>query len=181
MDPIKYASLAVDEYEDIEQGKEKTNEWRKSIVNPCKPSNALRNALAMGCGILFLSAYAFSKSPLDFRAMHTARRDDMHLPALPTYQLDPELISHLGPYGPRHVIPSKFSSEAPKGCDVSMISILQRHGARYPTGDGEGARIDAALGKLSQVTNVTDPSLQFVLDFKYPYIADQLVLLGQKQ
>ncbi|CAE7208387.1 unnamed protein product [Rhizoctonia solani] len=105
----------------------------------------------------------------------------MHLPALPTYQLDPELINHLGPYGPRHVIPSKFSSEAPKGCDVSMISILQRHGARYPTGDGEGARIDAALGKLSQVTNVTDPSLQFVLDFKYPYIADQLVLLGQKQ
>ncbi|KDN33836.1 hypothetical protein RSAG8_13076, partial [Rhizoctonia solani AG-8 WAC10335] len=181
MNPAKYSTLDADEYEDLEQCKKETNNWQKSIVNPCKPSNALRNALAVGCGILFLSAYAFSKSPLDFRTSHPARRGDIHLPALPTYQLDSELINHLGPYGPRHAVPSKISPETPKGCGVSMISILQRHGARYPTGDGEGARIDAALGKLSNVTNVTDPSLEFVLDFKYPYIADQLVLLGQKQ
>ncbi|CUA76359.1 hypothetical protein RSOLAG22IIIB_12240 [Rhizoctonia solani] len=182
MNPVKYAPLAADEYEDLEGCKKETYQWQRSIhiVNPCKPSNALRNALAIGCGILFLSAYAFSKSPLDLRATHSMRRG-IQLPALPTYELDSELINHLGPYGPRHVVPSKISSETPKGCDVSMISILQRHGARYPTGDGEGARIDTALGKLSQVTNVTDPSLDFVLDFKYPYIADQLVLLGQKQ
>ncbi|KEP49980.1 histidine acid phosphatase [Rhizoctonia solani 123E] len=181
MNPVKYTLLVVDEYKDLEKCKNESYGWQNSIVNPCKPSNALRNALAVGCGILFLSAYAFSKSPLDFRASHSPRRGDIHLPALPTYQLDSELINHLGPYGPRHAVPSKISSETPKGCDVSMISILQRHGARYPTGDGEGARIDTALGKLSQVTNVTDPSLEFVLDFKYPYIADQLVPLGQKQ
>ncbi|KAG8684231.1 hypothetical protein FRC11_012430 [Ceratobasidium sp. 423] len=179
MNPVKYSPLPSHAQEDLEQCKEETSEWQESIGNPCKAKRTLRNALAIGCGILFLSAYAFSK-PTHY-AIHAFRRDGGHSPALPTYQLDPELINHLGPYGPRHAVPSKISPETPKGCDVSMISILQRHGARYPTGDGEGARIDAALGKLSNVTTVTDPSLQFVLGFKYPYVADQLVLLGQKQ
>ncbi|KAG8722937.1 hypothetical protein FRC11_002633, partial [Ceratobasidium sp. 423] len=179
MNPVRYSPLPAHAQKDLEQCKEETSEWQESIGNPCKARHTLRNALAIGCGILFLSAYAFSK-PTHY-AIHAFRRDGGHSPALPTYQLDPELINHLGPYGPRHAVPSKISSETPKGCDVSMISILQRHGARYPTGDGEGARIDTALGKLSNVTTVTDPSLQFVLDFKYPYVADQLVLLGQKQ
>ncbi|KAH7327620.1 histidine phosphatase superfamily [Rhizoctonia solani] len=179
MNPVKYFPLAADDHEDLEQCKEKSHEWQKSTVNPCSPSNTLRSALAIGCGILFLSAYAFTKPTL--YTIRSVRRDNVYLPALPTYQLDPELISHLGPYGPRHAILSKISSENPKGCEVSMISILQRHGARYPTGDGEGARIDAALGKLSTVKEITDPALEFVRDFKYPYIADQLVSLGQRQ
>ncbi|KAJ1307056.1 hypothetical protein OPQ81_008035 [Rhizoctonia solani] len=178
MDPAKYSPLATHDDRDIEKCKE-DSEWQESIANPCGPKNTLRNALAVGCGILFLSAYAFTKSPVG--KIHLIRENDMHPPALPTYELDPELINHLGPYGPRHPVPSNISAEVPNGCDVSMISILQRHGARYPTGDGEGARIDTALGKLSTVTNVTDPSLQFILDFKYSYVADQLVPFGQRQ
>ncbi|GAB1525295.1 hypothetical protein RhiTH_008453 [Rhizoctonia solani] len=187
MNPVNYSPLATDckESKDLEfcdqheQLGEESSRWHDLIVDQCRPIKAFRNALIVGCGILFLSAYAFSESP--HHKVHSGQRNGVKFPVLPTYQLDPELISHLGPYGPRRAVSSQISSEIPEGCSVSMISILQRHGARYPTGDGEGARIDAALDKLSRVTNTTDPSLEFVLGFKYPYVADQMVSLGQRQ
>ncbi|CAE6441626.1 unnamed protein product [Rhizoctonia solani] len=185
MNPVKYAPLAVQDSKDLEcceqheQLEEENSRWHSLIVDQCKPIKAFRNALIVGCGILFLGAYAFSESP--HHKTHPGQRHEGDLPALPTYHLDRKLIEHLGPYGPRHAVPSKISSDTPEGCSVSMISILQRHGARYPTGDGEGARIEAALNKLSRVTSTTDPSLEFALDFKYPYMADQMVLFGQKQ
>ncbi|KAF8751581.1 histidine acid phosphatase family [Rhizoctonia solani] len=163
MNPVNYSPLATDckESKDLEfcdqheQLGEESSRWHDLIVDQCRPIKAFRNALIVGCGILFLSAYAFSESP--HHKDHSGQRNGAKLPVLPTYQLDPELISHLGPYGPRRAVSSQISSEIPEGCSVSMISILQRHGARYPTGDGEGARIDAALDKLSRVMNTTDP------------------------
>ncbi|QRV98152.1 histidine phosphatase family containing protein [Ceratobasidium sp. AG-Ba] len=61
-----------------------------------------------------------------------------------------------------------------------MVSILQRHGARHPTEDA-GLDIEATLAKAKAAHDITDPSLQFVYNFTYSYIPEQLVWFGRKQ
>lgn len=63
---------------------------------------------------------------------------------------------------------------------VCSLIQLQRHGARFPTANG-GVGIDAALVKLKGVQNITDPLLQFVPRFTFPFTAEQLVPFGRNQ
>ncbi|KAF8606065.1 phosphoglycerate mutase-like protein [Ceratobasidium sp. AG-I] len=104
-------------------------------------------------------------------------------PALPSYNLDPDIAHNLGAYGPRYAVPSKIPSKVPTGCNVKMISILQRHGARYPT-KGSGSAITATLTKLKAVQNITASAFQFVPNYTFPFTSadiDQLVPFGRSQ
>ncbi|CAE7205589.1 unnamed protein product, partial [Rhizoctonia solani] len=137
---------------------------------------SVKHILVLG-GVLLVIAYVhserlFSSSPV--------AKGGSQLPVLPSYQLDPQIAYNLGPYGARYAVPSKISSEVPKGCSVTMVNVLQRHGARYPT-TGAGVRIDVALTKLKQVANIAEPSLHFISTFNYTYTADQLNDFGRKQ
>lgn len=105
---------------------------------------------------------------------------DIQMPALPSYDLNPDIAYNLGPYSPRYAVPSNISSDLPQGCAVSMVNILQRHGARYPT-TGAGEKIAASLAKLKLVHSITDPSLQFVPNFTYSFVGNQLVPFGRAQ
>ncbi|KDN33835.1 hypothetical protein RSAG8_13075, partial [Rhizoctonia solani AG-8 WAC10335] len=135
----------------------------------------VKYVLVLG-GVLSVVAYVHSE-PL-FSARQVAMGGSQ-LPVMPGYQLDSKIAHNLGLHVPRYAVPSKISSAVPKGCNVTMINILQRHGARYPT-KGPGADIDAALLKLKGVMNITEPSLQFISSFNYTYTAEQLNDFGRK-
>ncbi|CAE6359559.1 unnamed protein product [Rhizoctonia solani] len=159
-------------------GREETNSlgcfadsWRQ-----LRRKMGVRNILILG-GVLSVVAYVHSEPIL---STSPVARDSSKLPVLPSYQLDSKIAHYLGPYGPRYAVPSKISSEVPKGCNVTMINILQRHGARYPT-KGSGAEIDATLAKLKRVMTINEPSLKFISTFNYTYVADQLNDFGRKQ
>ncbi|KAL5632998.1 hypothetical protein ACGC1H_003477 [Rhizoctonia solani] len=136
----------------------------------------VKHALVLG-GVLSVVAYVHSK-PL-FSTSPVARGDSQLL-VMPSYQLDSKIAHNLGPYGARYSVPSTLSSKVPEGCDVTMVNILQRHGARYPT-KGSGSEIDATLLKLKGVVNIAEPSLRFISTFNYTYIPDQLNDFGRKQ
>ncbi|KAF8704572.1 histidine acid phosphatase family, partial [Rhizoctonia solani] len=159
-------------------GREETNSldcflatWRR-----LRRKMGVRNVLILG-GVLSVATYVHSE-PLVL--INPISRANSQLPVLPSYQLDANIAHYLGPYGPRYTVPSKISSEIPKGCSVTMINILQRHGARYPT-KGSGAGIDASLAKLKGVAAISEPSLKFISTFNYTYVADQLNDFGRKQ
>ncbi|KAH7327619.1 histidine phosphatase superfamily [Rhizoctonia solani] len=128
-------------------------------------------------GVLSVAAYVHSEPLLSTSVVARAKSQ---LPAMPSYQVDSKIAYNLGPYGARYSVPSKISSEVPKGCNVTMVNILQRHGARYPT-KGSGEAIDAALAKLKGTMNITESSLRFISTFNYTYTADQLNDFGRKQ
>ncbi|QRV98153.1 histidine phosphatase family containing protein [Ceratobasidium sp. AG-Ba] len=102
------------------------------------------------------------------------------LPTMPSYSLSTQVAYNLGAYAARYVVPGPISTEVPSGCTVSMINILQRHGARYPTEDAAGA-IQSALSKARSAHNITDKSLKFVPRFSYPNMTEQLVPFGRNQ
>ncbi|KAG8726554.1 hypothetical protein FRC12_023293 [Ceratobasidium sp. 428] len=133
-------------------------------------------------GLLSAAAYVQS-NPLEPRATYdpvTSKPYDSQLPTLPSYRLDPDIANNLGAYSARYAVPSRISSEVPRGCAVTMINVLQRHGARYPTEDA-GADIDAVLAKVKAARNIIDPSLKFVSSFNYSFTAEQLVPFGRNQ
>ncbi|KAG9103772.1 hypothetical protein FRC06_008090 [Ceratobasidium sp. 370] len=133
-------------------------------------------------GLLSAAAYVQS-NPVESRTTYDPIAPGSHdskLPILPSYKLDPDIANNLGAYSARYVVPSDISSGVPRGCDVTMINILQRHGARYPTQDA-GVAINAALAKTKTAQNITDTSLKFVPDFNYSFIAEQLVPFGRNQ
>ncbi|CAE6396515.1 unnamed protein product, partial [Rhizoctonia solani] len=106
----------------------------------------------------------------------------LNLPKLPSYNLSPQVAHNLGPYSARYEVQSNISSALPLGCNVTMINVLQRHGARYPTGKA-GIAIENTLAKLNKIAvqDITEPSLQFVPTFRYSYVPSQLVPFGRVQ
>ncbi|KAG9126995.1 hypothetical protein FRC07_001075 [Ceratobasidium sp. 392] len=148
---------------------------------PIRYKMGLVGALVVA-GLLSAAAYVQS-NPVDSRptrAPVTLEPYGSQLPTLPSYKLDADIANNLGAYSARYVVPNRIPSTIPEGCAVSMINILQRHGARYPTEDA-GVDINAALTKTRLAQNITDPSLKFISSFNYSFIAEQLVPFGRRQ
>ncbi|KAF9645613.1 phosphoglycerate mutase-like protein [Thelephora ganbajun] len=89
-------------------------------------------------------------------------------------------------YSPYHPA-GKFEGSTREGCVVSQVSILQRHGARYPT-TGVAKAIIKALKKLQAAASYDDPKLHFLKNYTYDlgvndllkYGADQSYALGEE-
>ncbi|GAA6015338.1 hypothetical protein JCM10207_008954 [Rhodosporidiobolus poonsookiae] len=105
--------------------------------------------------ITSLAAVA-AAAPLEERAVKTA---------LPSY-----IASNLGPYSPWAA--AGTYQDAPAGCTIDMVNILQRHGQRYPTANA-GKKISASVAKLQAATSLTG-DLTFVKNYKYALSADNL-------
>ncbi|CAE6417610.1 unnamed protein product [Rhizoctonia solani] len=137
-------------------------------------------ALLTAASILYFQT---QYQPLGFESLQVELdAAQSNLPILPAYGLDPSIAHNLGPYSARYTVPGNISSSLPVGCKVSMINVLQRHGARYPT-NGTGEEIKVTLEKLKKVQaqDVIEPSLKFVSTFDYSFIPEQLVEFGRLQ
>ncbi|KAF8523950.1 phosphoglycerate mutase-like protein, partial [Hysterangium stoloniferum] len=67
-----------------------------------------------------------------------------------------------------------------KGCSLTQVNILQRHGARFPTSSA-GARIQSAVAKLQNATTIVAANLQFVKTYVYDLGHDDLISFGAAQ
>lgn len=64
--------------------------------------------------------------------------------------------------------------------NLTTITQLQRHGARFPTTKATG-NISSAVFKLRSATTYTDPSLQFLTNYTYSLGENDSVPLGALQ
>ncbi|KAL7410294.1 histidine phosphatase superfamily [Mrakia frigida] len=94
-----------------------------------------------------------------------------------------EVFSKLGPYSPyADRTDSSASYDLPSGCEVSQVTILQRHGARYPTKKANVV-IQTALTKLANLTASQLPSEFKFLDGYtfFGFEVDALTDFGRKE
>ncbi|QRV84118.1 histidine phosphatase family containing protein [Ceratobasidium sp. AG-Ba] len=140
---------------------------------------AARLVVALAAATL-LAFVAYTLSNPAKSALPSSGARNAAWPSMPSYSLSPEVAHNLGAYAARYVVPGPISTEVPSGCNVSMISILQRHGARYPIEESSVA-IQKALSKARSARNITNPLLKFVPGFSYPNQSEQLVPFGRNQ
>ncbi|KAG8939750.1 hypothetical protein FRC03_006087 [Tulasnella sp. 419] len=78
---------------------------------------------------------------------------------------------------------SSISSSVPDGCSVTLVSTLQRHGARNPT-SRELNLIVQTLNKIKSIAShrpPVDPSFAFISSYDIRFGAESLVPFGRKQ
>ncbi|EJU01676.1 phosphoglycerate mutase-like protein [Dacryopinax primogenitus] len=102
---------------------------------------------------------------------------------------DFDIFKHWGNLSPWYSVPSfglDSSPLVPDGCRVTMLNILHRHGARYPTSSGEGVgpagfatRLHNAL--TSGKTWSAGGDLDFLNDWVWMLGADVLTPFGREQ
>ncbi|CAK5265068.1 unnamed protein product [Mycena citricolor] len=84
-----------------------------------------------------------------------------------------------GAYTPYY--PVQEYKAPPAGCAITQVNILQRHGARFPTG-GAAANIISAVQKLQRVhARYTHPAMAFLRSFEYDLGVADLVPFGALQ
>lgn len=94
----------------------------------------------------------------------------------PTDHLPARIFQHLGQYSP--YFPVAAYVQPPSHCHIDQVSILQRHGARYPT-SGAAKAIRQTLRKLQRQSAIgDDPQLAFLKSYKYDLGEEELVPLG---
>ncbi|TCD68638.1 hypothetical protein EIP91_010293 [Steccherinum ochraceum] len=99
-------------------------------------------------------------------------------PITPTLNVPKDTQLDWAQYSP--YFPIEPYQEAPEGCTIDQVNILQRHGARFPT-SGAGQRIQDALAKLLAVRQFKDPRLDFLRTFTYDLGTNDLVPFGAAQ
>ncbi|KAJ4470090.1 phytase [Lentinula aciculospora] len=83
-----------------------------------------------------------------------------------------------GPYTP--YFPVDRYQGPPKGCVVTQVNILQRHGARFPTA-GPSQMMASAVAKLQQARTYHNTSLDFIRNYTYDLGIDDLLPFGASQ
>lgn len=100
----------------------------------------------------------------------------------PHPELSSAIFHHLGQYSPYFALEPSYVP-LPAGCTVDQVSILQRHGSRYPT-SGAAHVIQHTVDKLKRAafgTGCCAPKLQFLRDWQYALGEEDLVLLGVRE
>ena len=96
------------------------------------------------------------------------------------YQCNPSLSRSWGQYSPYYLVPSDLPTRTPTGCKVSMVQLLSRHGARYPTTD-KSLRYNETISKVQLgATNLTG-IYEFLQGYTYNLGAEDLTPLGQQE
>ena len=94
----------------------------------------------------------------------------------------PATFHHLAQYSPYFALESAYVAP-PARCTVDQVSILQRHGSRYPT--SAAARvIQHTVDKLKRAAfgkGCCSPKLQFLRDWQYTLGEEDLVPLGIRE
>ncbi|KAI6032303.1 phytase [Pisolithus microcarpus] len=76
--------------------------------------------------------------------------------------------------------PAAHYESPPDNCVVTQVNLLQRHGARYPTG-GQTIRIQAPLQKLRGVRTYSNASFDFLRYFEWDLGVSDMISLGIQQ
>lgn len=91
----------------------------------------------------------------------------------------PDIFHHLGQYSP--YFPVAPYHPPPSHCSIDQVSILQRHGARWPT-SGAARAIHQTLDKIHRGSALpVDSRLHFLKHYRYELGEEDLVPLGLRE
>lgn len=95
--------------------------------------------------------------------------------------LPPHIFHHLAQYSPYYTHSPYL--EPPPHCSIDQVSILQRHGARYPT-KGATRVITPVLDRLKRILDGLESpcgKLGFLKTYRYELGTEDLVPLGVRE
>lgn len=92
----------------------------------------------------------------------------------------PEISHFWGQYSPYYEVQSNISRVTPKGCEVSFVQTLSRHGARDPT-LGKSITYAALIARIHDHVTEYGKHVRFIKDYNYTLGADQLSDFGRQE
>ncbi|KAK4236648.1 histidine phosphatase superfamily [Achaetomium macrosporum] len=96
------------------------------------------------------------------------------------FQCGKALSHSWGQYSPYFSAPSEIDASVPKGCEVTFVQVLSRHGARAPT-QHRADFYASVMDRIHDSVTSYGPGYEFLKTYHYTLGADQLTRMGQQQ
>ncbi|CAL1711253.1 unnamed protein product [Somion occarium] len=94
----------------------------------------------------------------------------------PPLGIPKKIQKHWGQYAPW--FPVEKYKRPPKGCEITQVNILQRHGARYPNSYDS---YDESIKRLMEADKFVDSKLDFLSEYEYDLEEEELLPFGASQ
>ncbi|KAJ5201935.1 phytase [Penicillium cinerascens] len=96
------------------------------------------------------------------------------------YQCFSDISHRWGFYSPYFSVEDGMSGDVPKGCEVTFVQVLSRHGARYPTASKSKKYAELVADIQANATDFKG-SAAFLKDYKYTLGSNDLTTFGERQ
>ncbi|KAK3307546.1 histidine phosphatase superfamily [Chaetomium strumarium] len=96
------------------------------------------------------------------------------------FQCGKTLSHSWGQYSPYFTVPSEIDASIPKSCELTMVQVLSRHGARAPT-QHRADFYASVIDRIHDSVTSYGPGYEFLKTYQYTLGADQLTRMGQQQ
>lgn len=98
------------------------------------------------------------------------------------YICDPSLTHNWGQYSPYFSVASEssISENTPPGCEVDFVSLINRHGSRFPTAS-KSTTYNATIAQIKKNVKSFTGKYAFLKDFVYNLSSDNLTVFGQQE
>ena len=149
-----------------------------------RPRHSLRRPVYVGFAMLSFGVLVFLFLPWQLSLRRTTsvarlRPDDCnsieagYLCNIPTSRL-------WGQYSPYYAVRPEHSNEPPKGCHITFVQMLSRHGARFPTYQKSAAYKDL-VSRIQQDVKSFRGQYGFLKAYSYDLGADDLIEFGRQE
>lgn len=96
------------------------------------------------------------------------------------YRCDPRISHFWGQYSPWFAVPSEIDLASPKGCEVTFVNVLSRHGGRNPT-LAKSATYRALIASIQHNSTSFPDEFGFLENYNYTLGADDLTDAGRQE
>ncbi|KAF4125274.1 Pfam:Acid phosphat A [Geosmithia morbida] len=89
--------------------------------------------------------------------------------------------THLwGQYSPFFPVPSDLETSVPDDCSLTSVSVLSRHGSRFPTAH-KTETYSSLISRIQESVTEYADGFEFIRDYTYDLGSDSLTAFGQQQ
>ncbi|KAJ6104542.1 phytase [Penicillium sp. IBT 18751x] len=96
------------------------------------------------------------------------------------YECFTDISQRWGAYSPYFSVEGDISGDLPKGCEVTFVQVLSRHGARYPTASKSKKYAKLIADIQANATDFKDTTA-FLKTYNYTLGSDDLTTFGERQ
>ena len=96
------------------------------------------------------------------------------------YRCRPEISHFWGILSPYFAVPTELSADVPKNCEITFVSVLARHAARYPF-TNNSISLNSTIRKIQSTTKEFKGKYAFLADYDYRLGAESLTMFGEEE